>query len=193
MLFRSTIATSFNWQNPIRVKTGRKYGIVIKYDDPAYDIWLNKQGDRLVTETGPTNIASSGAPNSFDGDLFTVNNSGDFNSLADRDLKFKVRAAKFIANTANFVLTNKPYEFFSISSRSSETFRGGELVYQDVAAETGTVSFTSGNSTVTGTGTIFQNHTVNQYMLLDDGTNFELIKIDQVNSNTEIVLDRFPS
>ena len=29
----ATIATSFNWQNPIRVKTGRKYGIVIKYDD----------------------------------------------------------------------------------------------------------------------------------------------------------------
>jgi hypothetical protein len=74
-------ATILGFRDPVVLKTSKFYGLVIKYDDPAFDIWVNKQGDRLVAATGVTNDPSPGSQGKFEGTLYKSDNSGSFNSF----------------------------------------------------------------------------------------------------------------
>jgi hypothetical protein len=188
----ATTPTTVSFNAPVAVKSGRSYGIVIKYDDPAFEIWYNKQGDALVTTTGKSSTVSQGSQGRFVGTLFKATSATDNTSYSDRDLKFKVNIAKFDVTTGTFNLVNKDYEFFTLDSVSG-TIRGGDIVYQDIASATGTISVSSSSSTITGSGTTFTNHSAGQKVLFGNGTTNNLIKIVSVTNATSMVVETVPS
>jgi hypothetical protein len=150
------------------------------YDDPGYEVWKNKQGDRLVG----TNTPSPGSNLVKDGKLFAYNNASVFRPLSDTDLKFSLGVAKFISNTASLTLVNDDYEFFDINARTGQ-FLGGEWVYGEVANATGNVSFSQGNNIIQGDGTSFSSYPEGtRIVVYGNTTSKELVTILNVVNNT---------
>ena len=142
--------TSFGFAKPLKLKTNRFYGIVVQFEDPGYELWVNKQGDKLVG----TNVVSPGSNLVKDGKLFLFNNSNVFRAISDTDLKFAVKVAKYTSNNQVSTFTNKHLEFLTLSNAVG-SFIGGEYVYAVSANATGNVSISSSNNLVIGTGTDF--------------------------------------
>lgn len=183
----ATTATTISFKAPIIVKSGRSYGIVVKYDDPAFEIWYNKQNDALVATTGKTTTASQGSQGRFIGMMYKATSATEKTAYTDRDLKFKVNVAKFTVGDTSFSLVNKNYEFFTIDSTSG-SFIGGETVYQDIANATGTITTSSSSTTVTGSGTTFTNHAAGQYVLIANATHKSLSQIAGITNTTSMTL-----
>lgn len=189
-------ATVLGFTDPVIIKSGAFYGIVIKFDDPAFDIWTNKQGDRLVGATGVTNNPSSGSQGRFDGNLYKSTNSGNYQSFSDRDLKFKVNIAKFTSSSDTFVMVNKDYEFFTIDTTYTASFQGGELVYQQTTNATGSIT-TSISSTlgpvISGSGTSFTSYNVGDTIIVANGTVSDSVQIKGITNTTFMTIDRVPN
>lgn len=193
----ASIATTVSFNNPVSLPTGRSYGIAIKFDDPAFEIWYNKQGDALVASTGKTTTASSGSQNRLSGQLYTGTSTADIKPLVDRTLKFNLKIAKFsAAASGNITLVNRDYEFFTVASTAG-TFIGGEDVYQDVANATGTVTISTTSKAVVGSGTDFTSYAVavGDSILLTDGSvaNTFLGRVSSVANGTYLTLETLPS
>lgn len=176
----ASAATSFGFSSPIKLSTNRSYGIVINFEDPGYELWINKQGDKLVG----TNTASSGSNLAKDGKLFQYTNANTYNALSDSDLKFVINIAKFTANTITEVYTNRYYEFFTLTSQNGD-FLGGEKVYRLSANSAGTVSITAGSPVITGTGTDFTTLVAGQTIVLyGNTTSTQVMTVNQVVNAT---------
>lgn len=186
-------ATVLGFTDPVVLKSGSFYGIVIKYDDPAFDIWVNKQGDKLVG----TNTPSAGAQGRVDGSLYKSTNTGNYITYSDRDLKFKVNVAKFTSTTKTFSLVNKDYEFFTIDTTYTSTFQGGETVYQQTANATGTVTMsvdTVKGPTITGVGTTFTSYNIGDTIVVANSSgNSDSVKIKTIANTTSMIVDRVPN
>jgi len=185
--------TVIGFSNPVLVKTGRYYGIVVKYSDPAYDIWTNVQGDRLIGAGGVTNTASPGSQSRFDGFLYKATNSNTFDKFSNKDLKFKVKVAQFVSNTVTVPLVNKDYEFFTVDSSVSGALISGEWCYQDIANATGTVTVSSSSNTIVGSGTTLTNYGINDKFVVSNGSVREVLTVTNVIDATTITVDKFPS
>lgn len=177
----ASTATTFGFAKPLKLKTGRSYGIVISFEDPSYELWINKAGDRLIA----TNNASPGSNLVKDGKLYFRNNSSTFNEQAGADLKFSLNCAQYISNTVSEVYTNRDFEFFSVNAATGR-FRGGEWVYQTVANAVGNVAFTTGTSFIIGTGTNFESTVVagDRLVLWSNTTYKQVVPILNVVNNT---------
>lgn len=186
-------ATVVGFNDPVLVKTGRYYGIVIKFNDPAYDIWTNVQGDRLIGSGGVTNTASPGSQSRFDGFLYKSTNSGSYDKFSNKDLKFRVKVAQFVSNSVVVPLVNKDYEFFTVDSTSSGAFLGGEWVYQNVANATGTITVSSSSNTITGSGTTFTNYGIGDKFVVSNGSVIDVLGVTNVVNATSLSVDKFPS
>jgi len=185
-------ATRFSFRNPLVITAGKSYGLVIKFSDPAFDIWVNKQGDRLVDESGPTGTPSPGAQSRFDGELYRSNNTNGFLKFDDRDLKLKINIAKFTGTTGSVNLVNKNYEFFSFGTFSG-VFKGGESVYQVTANSTGTLSVSSTSRTLTGTGTTLTSLSTGDKIVIESGGAIDVLTIERIANTTSMTVDRAPS
>lgn len=174
-------ATTFGFAKPLKLATGKFYGIVITFEDPGYELWVNKAGDKLVG----TNTPSSGSNLIKDGKLYNRNNSGVFRALSDTDLKFSINCAQFTSNTLSDIFVNKDYEFFTVSGINGR-FVGGEYVYQTVANSTGNVAFTKGTSYIVGTGTSFETDVVagDRVVLWSNSTYRQVVPILNVVNST---------
>lgn len=174
-------ATTFGFAKPLKLATGKFYGIVITFEDPGYELWVNKAGDKLVG----TNTPSSGSNLIKDGKLYNRNNSGVFRALSDTDLKFAINCAQFTSNTLSDIFVNKDYEFFTVSGVNGR-FVGGEFVYQTVANSTGNVAFTKGTSFIVGTGTLFETDVVagDRVVLWSNSTYKQVVPILNVVNST---------
>lgn len=178
----ASAATNFGFNTPVKITTNRSYGIVLIYDDPGYEVWVNKQGDKLVG----TNITSSGSNLVKDGKIYLYNNSGTFKSLSDTDLKFRMNVAKFTGNTFSEVYTNKDYEFFTVDYLSGD-FLGGEYAYKLSANATGNIAFTSNTSLVTGTGTNFSSLVPGDNLVLyGNTTTTQVVTVKNVANSTSL-------
>jgi len=186
-------ATVVGFNDPVLVKTGRYYGIVIKFNDPAYDIWTNVQGDRLIGSGGVTNASSPGSQSRFDGFLYKSTNSGSYDKFSNKDLKFRVKVAQFVSNNVVVPLVNKDYEFFTIDPSVSGAFLGGEWVYQNIANATGTVTVSSSSNTLTGSGTTFTNYGIGDKFVVSNGSVTDVLSVTNVVNTTSISVDKFPS
>jgi hypothetical protein len=184
--------TVVGFTNPVFIKTGRYYGIVVKYNDPSYDIWTNVQGDRLIGSGGVTNTASPGSQSRFDGFLYKATNSNTYDKFSNKDLKFKVRVAQFISNNVTVPLVNKDYEFFTIDPSVSGALLGGEWCFQDVANGTGTITVLSSSNTIIGTATNLASYAIENKIVISNGSVRDVLTITNVISNTVIAVDRFP-
>ena len=172
-------ATTFGFKQPLKLPTGRFYGIVVMYEDPGYVAWVNKVGDRLIN----TNIPSPGVNSNKDGKLFIRNSSGVFNSLSDTDIKFNLRCAKYIAQTDKKIFVNKDYEYFTVTNQQG-SFYGGEYVWQNTAPEIGTIRITQGGNTIVGLGTTFSTLSEDTNLVLQSGNASQVVTITEVVNNT---------
>ncbi len=186
-------STVVGFLNPVLLKTAKYYGIVIKYSDPAFDIWTNVQGDRLIGSGGVTNAASPGSQSRFDGFLYKATNSNTYDKFSNKDLKFKVKVAQFVSNNVTIPLVNRDYEFFSIDSTVSGTLTGGEWVYQNVSNASGTVAFTSSSNVITGSATTFTSHSIDDKIVVVNGGSRDILTITNVVNATSMTVDKFPA
>jgi len=185
--------TTVGFTNPVLLKSGRYYGVVVKFNDSAYDIWTNIQGDRLIGAGGVTNSASPGSQSRFDGYLYKSTNSNTFDKFSDKDLKFKVKVAQFISNNVTIPLVNKDYEFFTVDTSVIGSFVGGEWVYQNIANATGTVTVSSTSNTITGSSTTFTNLNINDKIVVSNGSVTDLLTVTNVVNATSMDVDRYPN
>lgn len=188
----SESVTGVSFESPVVLRTGFYYGIVIKYDDPAFDVWVNKQGDKLVSTSGITNINSSGSQGKFDGILYKPTTANEHLPISDQDLKFKVKIARFISSEGSFSLVNKSYEFFTIDS-TSESFIGGETVYQDIPNSFGTINISSRSLNVTGNSTNFTSYNTGQKIVVQSGNNTNVLEIDNINDDLSLRVTSMPT
>jgi hypothetical protein len=136
----ASAATAIGFKDTVRLATGKHYGLVLQFTDPGFDVWQNVLGDRLVTDGQITNTLSVGSRGTHGGKLYVPTNTSAHRSLSDRDLKFKVKVARYTANNITISLVNKDYEFLTIDNTNTGAFIGGEYIYQDIANATGTVT-----------------------------------------------------
>lgn len=183
---------TFTFSKPVILTTGRVYGIVIKLEDPAYELHKNVAGESLIG----TNTVSAGSPSlgSFIPKLYRNNNSGVFTPVNSTDLSLVVKVAKYSANSATIQFTNKDFEFLSFDTRSGN-FVPGETVYQDVANSTGTVAISKGNTTLVGTSTTFTSDvTANASIVVTaNSTTQQVLQVASVANNTQLTLTSVPN
>lgn len=187
----ASVATVFSFDSPIVMKSGNFYGIILQTEDLGFELWTNKQGDKILG----TNTPSSGSGNIHDGKYYRgVNGAIDstLKAISDTDLKFKVNIAKYIANTISVELVNKDYEFLTYSSHTG-AFLGGEFIYQNVANSTGTLAISKGNTTIIGTGTSFNSLQVGKYIAALNGTGVNILEIQGIVNTTVIEVTQLPT
>lgn len=188
----ASAATVIGFQNPVRLATGKYYGLVLKFNDPGFDVWTNIQGDRLVIDGQTTNTLSVGSRGTHGGKLYIPTNTNAHRALSDRDIKFKVKIARFTANNLTVSLVNKDYEFFTIDNTNTGAFQGGEYVYQDIANAAGTVTVFNTSNVVTGTSTDFSN-LLGAKIVVQSGAAKQVLEVKTVANSTYMTVDRFPS
>lgn len=186
-------ATVCGFNTNVILKSGKFYGIVLKFDSSAssaYVPWVNKQGDRLVG----TNIASPGSQNRFDGSLYkgSTSDATIVQPISNQDIKFKVKIAKYTNSDTTIKLVNRNYEFLSINTYSG-VFSGGELVYKNSPNTTGTVTVSSTSLDVTGSSTTFTNHTSGQYIIVSSGGTTNALKITNIANDTLLTVESLPT
>lgn len=186
-------ATVIGFTTPVRLASGRYYGLVLKFNDPAYDVWTNVLGERLVKDGVTTNDLSTGTRGTHGGKLYECTNTNSHREKPDRDIKIKIKVAKFTANNISVNLVNRDYEFFTIDNTNTGAFIGGEYVYQNVANQTGTVTVSATSQSVVGVGTSFTSHAVGDKLVVASGGSTQVLKITGITSSTLMTVDRSPS
>lgn len=180
--------TNFKFALPVKVATGRKYGIVVVFDDP-FSLWYNRVGEKLVG----TVLSSAGSTNYSGGELFPAGTITSIPApIADADLTFDVKVARYTANSIVQEFVNPDYEFLTVTSRTGE-FIGGEWLYKEVANATGNVAFTAGNNTIIGTGTTFTSLAVGDTIALHCNTTLvEGFVVSSITNNTLMTVTTAP-
>lgn len=176
----ASTSVTFGFDKPVKLATGKFYGIVVTCDDPSYEFWVNKTGDKLVG----TNNPSPGSNIVKDGKMYLKNNSDVYKALSDTDLKFKVNAAKYTQTEATKTFVNANYEFLTIVDRTGN-FIGGEWVYKNVPYSSGLVKVVRGSNVINGTGTNFTTLVEGDpIVVFGDGTKKEVLFVGAVSNNT---------
>lgn len=187
----ASISTRFAFDKPLMLKTNNFYGIVIMYESATFEPWYNKTGNPIAG----TNTPSPGVNSARDGKYYNgANASTPRQPVNNVNLKYKVNIAKFTANTVTAEVVNNDFEFLAVSNAVGE-FIIGEPVFKEVANSTGTLSFTAGNSTITGTGTSFENLQIDQTLFVlasSSAANAVLYTVDTIISNTSLVVKEVP-
>jgi hypothetical protein len=175
----ASTATTFGFKQPLKLATGKFYGIVVMYEDPGYVAWVNKVGDRLVN----TNIPSPGVNSNKDGKLFLRNSAGVFNALTDTDIKFNVRCTKYVAQNQKKIFVNGNYEYLTVTNQVG-SFYGGEYVWQNTSPLAGSVAIVQGGNTVIGSGTSFLTLNRDTNIVLQSGAASQVVTITEIVDNT---------
>jgi hypothetical protein len=170
-----TVATNFEFKNPVKLNVEKEYCFVIIPDanSPDFLIWTSK--------VGGTDVASGTAiTNDWgDGVLFTSTNDSAWKSYQDEDIKFSINRYDFTTATGHINLVPNDVEFLTIRG-TVNSFLNDELAY--VLKGTNYSASVSGSTlqTVTISGTpIFAQ---GDYIYLASGTNKFLSKIASVTT-----------
>jgi len=189
----ASAATVIGFKDPVRLATGRHYGLVLQFTDPGFDVWQNVLNDRLVTDGQITNTLSVGSRGTHGGKLYVPTNTSAHRSLSDRDLKFKVKVARYTASNITISLVNKDYEFFTIDNTNTSAFIGGEYIYQDIANATGTVTVSTTSLNIVGVGTTFTNLLPGSKILVQSGGAKQILSVNAIVDATNITIASLPS
>jgi len=186
-------STKFTFRQPVRLTTDRSYAILVKFDgsDKDFKLWGNKAGQIGVGSSTATQVSSG----SVDGYLYKLTNGSSFTPQTDLDLSFKINVAKFTQTSATFQIRNRPYETVKLVSQNG-TFRGGEYVYQQRSALTGTLATSTSSNTITGTGTLFTSTLVaGDLIVITDGssTNTNIRTVGSITNSTSVILTEQPT
>ena len=165
--------TSFEFDWPINVDTGKSYAIILKYDgSEAYDVWKSVEGNTLVG----TNSTSAGPAGQYIGNFFeysytaasgnssptnianTQSSSGTWNPLTGTDLKFSIYCAQFIPDVfANTVSTDPVTGEQTVNVVARKSFMLFKKPYEFITFD----RFQSNNSgSLIGGELVYQNNVV---------------------------------
>jgi hypothetical protein len=184
----ASAATSVTFDAPIRLDAEKEYALVVwpDADDPDYLIFTSKVGGTDFITRQPVN-ADWG-----DGVLFTSTNNRAWQSYQDEDIKFDLYRYNFNVNSGSVEFETDGHEFLKIGAVSGGSFRNGEFVYAFRGITTYPVVLDPETNIVTGSG--LSNYDQGDYFFVEDAlSNQELLRVIQVVSNTEIIVDRLPT
>lgn len=192
------VKTNFSFSNPVPLKTGKEYGVVIKHDfNAAFTWWKSKENELIVG----TNGTAAGPAGQYIGNYFEYSSNFEtWNPLNDTDLKFAIYCARFkaagnnIGGSDTFELTMKHLEYVRFNELNSQlNFIGSELVWQEQANLAGNVSVTNNSIAITGNGTSFDSHYVlgndPEYIVLVSGNTYNIRRVVTKSSNTYLTVD----
>jgi len=181
-----TVPTSVIFDAPVRLDAEKEYSIVIQpdADDPDYLIFTTKPGGIDFATGDPVN-ADWG-----DGVLFTSTNNRAWTAYQDEDIKFDLYRYNFNLNTGTVELETTDYEFFELGAVSGK-FRNNELVYAFKGNSTFAVSLDPTTNVVNGSGLSVYDQ--GDYFYVENGQQEkEILKVIEVVSNTQVIVDRLP-
>jgi hypothetical protein len=202
--------TTFNFPSPVYVKENGEYAIVLASDSNGYNVWISNMGDKIP------NSSRMISEQPYAGVLFKSQNGSTWTANQDQDLKFILYRAKFATGvTANVefindalpkvVLDKDPFET-NVGSNKVKVYQSNhgfstadsvniwneslDEIYGPVSS--GTITVTTSDNKVTGSGTLFNTEVPSPSILPGtllykvDGT---LIgKISSITSNSEVLL-----
>lgn len=184
----ASIPTNVTFDSPIRLDVEKEYALVVwpDADDPDYLVFTSKVGGTDLITRQPVN-ADWG-----DGVLFTSTNNRAWTAYQDEDLKFDLYRYNFNVSTGTVEMETEGHEFLAIGATSGGSFRNGELVYATKGSTTYPVVLNPTTNIVNGTG--LSNYVQGDYFYVEDvSENKEVLKIAQIVSSTQIVLERPPT
>jgi len=180
-----SVATTFTFKAPVTLKAEVEYCFVVKPDanDPDYRIWIARSGESdTISGTAVTQDA-------HDGTLFTSTNDSAWTPYQDENIKFTLYKAEFADNGA-MKLSNKNTEFFTLDNISGDFIVGEEMFVVNANVD-GNVSVSTNSKTITGTGlSVFNNN--DKFAYYANSTIIDVLTVDQVVSNTEIIVKETP-
>lgn len=184
----ATAPAVFTFETPIRVDSGKTYGIMVDIEDPDYQVWISKRGWALLG----TNNPSPGSTKEHVGELYTKSNSGLYspspedgsagtgssNILVandDLDLKFEVEVAEYNITDTTIRYVNDDYEFFTVADsylgNEVDIFQPGEYIFKEVSTAGLTVEINEGSDRLNLITGSFPALTVDSTIVVyDDGT-----------------------
>jgi len=195
----ASAGTTFTFKDPVTVKTGRTYAFAVDVLDEDFELWKSIKGDRLV---GTDDKPSPGSSPEHTGDLFERSSftagtgAGNprqslFRKNSKADLKFDVHVSEYTLDDVEFYLVNDAYEFLTLNA-NDEDWIGGEWVYKEANAQSGTISITKGTNKITGSGTTFTSGNLEDNYIVIRGANTlyeEIVKVDTVANSTCLYLE----
>ena len=181
-----TAATSVFFDTPIRLQAETEYAIVVQpdADDPDYLIF--------TTKAGGTDLSTGEAVNADwgDGVLFTSTNNRAWTPYQDEDIKFDLFRYNFNVNSGVVELETTDYEFIRTSGVAGN-FVNGELAYAFKGTSTFSVNLNSTTNVITGSGLTAYDQ--GDYLYVENAQeDKDILRVVQVTSNSEIVVDRPP-
>jgi len=182
-------ATTFTFSSPVVVSVNTEYAfsIIADGDDPDYELWVSKTGG---TDVGTSKKVTQ---DSDDGVLFTSTNGRTWEPVSDENIKYTLYRGSLSSSSGYVEFVNDKVEFFDISE-SSGTFREGEYVFKNAANSSGTISVTTGSTTVTAVGAAsFSSLSSGQHIVLfANTTTYDVLEIASVESSTSLTVVDIP-
>ena len=167
-------ATTFTFPSPVYVQDNQEYAIVLASDSNGYKVWVSNMGDKIP------NSARMISEQPYAGVLFKSQNGSTWTANQDQDLKFTIYRAKFdtsVVADVEFIndvlptqtLDKDPFETNTGSNKlkifqNNHGFSASSYVtisntddtkINGVAASAGTITCSTGSTTVTGSSTAF--------------------------------------
>lgn len=181
----SLVANKFEFSVPIGLRPGQKYAILISFDgNENFYLWTAIAGDVDLVKGTRVSLDSG----FLDGNLFQITNGRVLTPVTNTDLTFKLNIARFSDLDVDYRIVNDDYEFLTVNTASSSgTLLGGEGVYKQANALTGTVSLTKGSYTITGNSTTFvSTFVVGQKIVVESASSKAILTVNSITSNTSL-------
>ena len=119
----ASVATTFTFDEPVYVKDGVEYCIVVFTDSQKYLAWISRMGE---TDVGGSRLVSE---QPYLGVLFKSQNNTTWSAYDLEDLKFTLYRASFdTSKTGTVILTNDELPVKRLSENPIRTFSGTNLV-----------------------------------------------------------------
>ena len=116
----ASVGHTINWDFPVHLKEGTEYAIVCISNSDKYKVYVAE-----TSKFDLTNVDYRITKQPFDGVFFTSANASTWTAEQNKDLKFKLKRAKFDTDDCTIALTNddlppkrlgvNPFEFISSS------------------------------------------------------------------------------
>jgi len=118
-----TIATTFEFDEPVYLESGKDYAIVLLADTTEYNVYVSQVGEFLI---GSTQDRVTRQPSL--GSLFKSQNASTWTPMQDYDLKFKVYRAEFGVSSGFATFENKAVPMSLLSTDPITTLSGSASV-----------------------------------------------------------------
>jgi hypothetical protein len=172
--------TTFTFPSPVYVQDNGEYALVLASDSNGYKVWVSNLGDKIP------NSSRTISEQPYAGVLFKSQNGSTWTANQDQDLKFTIYRAKFPTITDNplnvaaveFINDVLPTQTLDKDPFETNTGSAKLKVYQNnhglspgsyvtisntdntkingVAASAGTITCSTGTTTVSGSSTVFE-------------------------------------